>query len=308
MPATKQRPDTEQVSARSLLSREDARPSVRDDGLYRRLAWGIGISFAVNIFLWRIASNVVHSRIITPPVPITIQRIMLPPKVRHIVPKQRHVVKPPPKPIVRPIPKPVVRPTPKPVVPPPHHVPQPLRRSTPHPPPAAHSRVITAPVHSTDHAVLPGGNAEPGKPVEHQYNGNGTDTNVKPPPPAPPPPKPEPPPPPKPEPPAPPPPPKPEPPPPPAPVGPTQDAEIVSKVDPEIPDDLRQETFKTHVLVRFTIHADGSFTSSLLTSSGNADIDRLVSSALKQWRWKPALQDGKAVEKTKRFSYEIEVQ
>jgi TonB family protein len=304
MPAIKQDPDIREPLWGAPPLADDTRPGVRDEELSRRLAWGLGISIVANALVWQVTSGVVHSRIVTPPAPITIERIVLPPKQKRAAVKPKRIEKPRPRPPVKQPPKPLPKPPPQ------HHVvPQP--HPFLHSPPPAHNRVITARGHaaSTDHTVLPGGHAAPGKPMEHQYNG-GSDTNARPQPsaPTPPPPKPEPPAPtpqppaPKPEPPA----PKPAPPPPPP--GPTQDAQPDNQVKPEIPDDLRQETFKTHVRVKVEIHADGSFAPSLITSSGNADIDSLVLQALRQWRWKAALQDGKPLDSTQRFRFDFEVQ
>jgi len=55
---------------------------------------------------------------------------------------------------------------------------------------------------------------------------------------------------------------------------------------------LKKGGFKSFVRVRVEIDADGSASPTLRTSSGNDEIDRRVLSALKRWRWKPALKDG----------------
>ena len=93
----------------------------------------------------------------------------------------------------------------------------------------------------------------------------------------------------------------------PAPRGPTKDSEAISTVQPNIPDDLRQQEFKTFVRVRVKIQPDASFTVTLRTSSGNAEIDKLVLDALNKWKWKPALRDGTPVESTQLFKFEFEV-
>jgi protein TonB len=77
---------------------------------------------------------------------------------------------------------------------------------------------------------------------------------------------------------------------------------------PQIPDDLLQQSFKTHVLVRVIVHADGTGIPSLVTSSGNLEVDQLVLQALKQSTWKPALDSGKPIESSFRFRYEFSVQ
>jgi protein TonB len=157
--------------------------------------------------------------------------------------------------------------------------------------------------------VLPGGNLTPGTPTDHQGTGNQTtpppsqptpEPSSAPQPVAPPAPQPTPP-----EP-APAPEPKPAP-DPPKPAGPTQDAQPSNQVKPEIPDDLKQQQYKSFVRVKVTVSADGSFVPTLRTSSGNADIDARVLNALKQWKWKPALKDGTPIDSVAYFRFEFEV-
>jgi protein TonB len=62
------------------------------------------------------------------------------------------------------------------------------------------------------------------------------------------------------------------------------------------------------VRVKVEIAADGSFRVSLLTSSGDEDIDQRVLDALKRWKWRPALQDGQPVASTQRLRFNFEVQ
>ena len=131
-----------------------------------------------------------------------------------------------------------------------------------------------------------------------------------PPPPPPPPPKPTP----KPTlpPPPPPPPPKPTPkptlpPPPPKPKGPTKDAVATRTVRPDIPDELRNSDFKSSVRVRVDVAANGSATPSIRAGSGNSQIDALALSALRKWRWKPALKDGEPIASTQYFRFDFEV-
>ncbi len=92
----------------------------------------------------------------------------------------------------------------------------------------------------------------------------------------------------------------------PKPKGPTKDAEPTSQPYPEIPDDLKSQSFKTFVRVSVDIDETGAFTVTLRTSSGNADVDRRVLDALKRWKWKPALKDGEPVKSTQRFKFEFE--
>lgn len=101
--------------------------------------------------------------------------------------------------------------------------------------------------------------------------------------------------------------PKPEPTPRPKPKGPTTEARATRTVKPRIPRELRDSEFKSSVRVRVEIAADGAATPSLRVGSGNEKIDALALSALRKWRWKPALEDGQPVASTQYFRFDFEV-
>lgn len=154
-----------------------------------------------------------------------------------------------------------------------------IKRAPQHPLQGAHHRILTAlpgkssPPSAGEYTVNSGGNAPLGKPIEKQNPGS-AQTN----------------------------------PPAPARQGPTITAQPANQILPEIPDELKSENYKSYVRVRVEIAADGSFTPVLLTSSGNAEIDRRVLSALKAWKWKPALKNGFPLPSTQLFRFEFEVQ
>jgi TonB family protein len=81
----------------------------------------------------------------------------------------------------------------------------------------------------------------------------------------------------------------------------------LSTTTPEIPDDLKSQELKTSVRVRVVIEANGEFTTSLRSSSGNPEVDRLVLDALGHWKWRPAMRDGVAIESTKYFRFDFNV-
>ena len=101
--------------------------------------------------------------------------------------------------------------------------------------------------------------------------------------------------------------PRPEPTPTPRPKGPTKDAVATRTVKPDIPDELRDSNFKSSVRVRVDVAADGSSSPSIRAGSGNAQVDALALSALRKWRWKPALKNGEPVASTQYFRFEFEV-
>ena len=75
---------------------------------------------------------------------------------------------------------------------------------------------------------------------------------------------------------------------------------------PEIPDDLMQDVQTTHVFASFTVHADGSFSVKLLTSSGSLEVDQILLRTLNEARGKPALKNGQPIDSTFRFRYNFE--
>lgn len=149
-------------------------------------------------------------------------------------------------------------------------------------PEGAHHRVLTAkpvpgPVSPSEHTALAGGSAPIGKPIERENPGNAVVNPPVKPAPAPPPPR-----------------------------GPTQDAEMIYEVKPEIPEDLSAQEYQSFVRVRIAIAANGSTTAiTLLTSSGNIEVDRRALAALRQCRWKPALKNGIPVSSAQIIRYEF---
>jgi hypothetical protein len=91
------------------------------------------------------------------------------------------------------------------------------------------------------------------------------------------------------------------------PKGPTADATPVHQEDVEIPDSLKDQSFKSFVRVRVNIAADGSFVVVLRTTSGNDQIDKLVLDSLKRWKWKAAVKDGEQVDSVQLFRFDFEV-
>jgi periplasmic protein TonB len=86
------------------------------------------------------------------------------------------------------------------------------------------------------------------------------------------------------------------------------EATVIEAPRPEIPDDFKDEAFKSTVTARFNIAADGKFTVKLIESSGNEEIDSLVLSTLKKWRWKPATVDERPVASGRKLKIELEIE
>jgi len=231
--------------------------------------------------LWSIIAQVVHTKIAIELPPATFKRILLPapPKPPKVVQK---VTPPKPKPLQQPKTAPPLK----------QLLIRPPVRHDQNPPPPQHNEVITAKAPSANTSTaLPGGTAPVGQPIETQSQASATAPQPSPqpaPPPVvqqqPPPPKPAPPP------------------------GPTEDAQPSNQVYPDIPDDLKTDDYQSFVRVKVDIDSNGSFTVTLVSSSGDEEIDRRVLDALKKWKWSPALSDGVPIESTERFRFNFEVQ
>ncbi|HMC13088.1 MAG TPA: TonB family protein [Gallionellaceae bacterium] len=64
---------------------------------------------------------------------------------------------------------------------------------------------------------------------------------------------------------------------------------------PVIPDDLLQEAMSAVAKVRFQIAEDGSATIELTKPTQNPRLNRLLLDALRNWKFSPAMKDGKPI-------------
>jgi|GEM_PF-2338466 TonB family C-terminal domain len=62
---------------------------------------------------------------------------------------------------------------------------------------------------------------------------------------------------------------------------------------------------KTAVKVKVTIEADGKTRVEMKESTGIKEMDAAIVDALKQWKWNPALKDGKPVKSDQTFRYDL---
>lgn len=85
-------------------------------------------------------------------------------------------------------------------------------------------------------------------------------------------------------------------------------AKILESPEPEIPAEYQHEAFKSAVTARFAIQPDGKFAVTLVEGSGNEEIDRIVLTTLKKWKFKAATLDEHPIESTRKIRIEIEVE
>ena len=111
------------------------------------------------------------------------------------------------------------------------------------------------------------------------------------------------------------------PPPPPAPVQPTarpapdtrsagtatMGAQAIVRPMPQIPDELREDAFNAVAVARFRIAADGTATFELAKPTPNPRLNRLLLEKLREWRFFPAMRDGKPVpsDQDVRITFEV---
>jgi periplasmic protein TonB len=64
---------------------------------------------------------------------------------------------------------------------------------------------------------------------------------------------------------------------------------------PEIPDDLRENTFSTMAVARFKVSYDGNVEVTLVKPTSNPRLNQILLDTLKQWKFVPAMKDGIAI-------------
>jgi periplasmic protein TonB len=84
-------------------------------------------------------------------------------------------------------------------------------------------------------------------------------------------------------------------------------ARAIIKPMPQIPDDLREDAFNSVALALFHIAIDGSVTVELAQPTPNPRLNRILLNSLKQWRFIPAIKNGKPVASTEEIVIKIEV-
>lgn len=86
------------------------------------------------------------------------------------------------------------------------------------------------------------------------------------------------------------------------------EAVILENPKPELPSEMKSEAFKTTCTARFHIEPSGKFEVKLLESTQNDEIDHLVITTLKKWKFKPASLDGTPVASTRKLKIELEIE
>jgi protein TonB len=84
-------------------------------------------------------------------------------------------------------------------------------------------------------------------------------------------------------------------------------ARAISQPKPQIPDELRQDALSTSAVARFHVASDGTTTAELVKPTTNPKLNRLLINTLKNWRFFPAMKEGKPVESTQEIVIKIEV-
>jgi periplasmic protein TonB len=64
---------------------------------------------------------------------------------------------------------------------------------------------------------------------------------------------------------------------------------------PEIPDDLRENTFSTMAVARFKVSYDGNIEVTLVEPTSNPRLNQILLDTLREWKFLPAMKDGIAI-------------
>jgi protein TonB len=84
-------------------------------------------------------------------------------------------------------------------------------------------------------------------------------------------------------------------------------AQAILRPLPQIPDDLREEAFNAIAVARFHIGADGAATVELARPTPSPRLNRLLLEKLKEWRFSPAIREGKPVASVQDIRIGLEV-
>ena len=87
----------------------------------------------------------------------------------------------------------------------------------------------------------------------------------------------------------------------------TLGAQAIVRPMPQIPDDLREDAFNAVAVARFHIAADGTATFDLAKPTPNPRLNRLLLEKLREWRFFPAMRDGKPVASDQEIRINFEV-
>ncbi len=74
-----------------------------------------------------------------------------------------------------------------------------------------------------------------------------------------------------------------------------------------LPDEFRQDALSISVPVRFNVATDGTATVELVKPTPNLRLNRFLLNNLRNWRFFPAMQDGKPAASTLPFLVRLEV-
>ncbi len=87
----------------------------------------------------------------------------------------------------------------------------------------------------------------------------------------------------------------------------TNGAQAIVRPMPQIPEELRQDALSASAVARFHVAADGTATVELAKPTPNPRINRLLLDTLKNWRFFPAIKDGKPVVSIEEIVIKIDV-
>lgn len=87
-----------------------------------------------------------------------------------------------------------------------------------------------------------------------------------------------------------------------------EDALATDCPQPTIPSELCESCHQTSCVVRFVIQDSGRFTVRMVRSCGSEEVDDMVITTLRRWKFKPAQLNGKAVKSTRKVRVEFVIE
>ena len=86
-----------------------------------------------------------------------------------------------------------------------------------------------------------------------------------------------------------------------------RDARPLSDPNPKLTDEMKQRKLNAKIVVSVEVDVDGSHSESIVTGSGDDEVDALILKTMRRWRWANAIVDGEPKKQTIRYRFTIDV-
>ena len=85
-------------------------------------------------------------------------------------------------------------------------------------------------------------------------------------------------------------------------------AQITDRTLPQIPDELRDEAFKSFAVARFHINKNGNVKVELIQPCSSPQLNRLLLNSLQKWQFAPATKNGAPIDSVRDIRVDFKVE